>query len=446
MPKKQNKNEFSETVIEGNLKETNIVQKSNPLFSLWKSALTLSEFKILDTYLSRINSRDPEHRTVVFEKGELEKLLGVTKINQPELKKRLRHLQGTILSVGEGKNIDEITLFERSQAVQDEYGLWQIKLTASLSAMKYIFNVEKIGYFRYQIRNIAKIRSIHSYILFTYFEYYMHGDKYKWTIELDELKKMLNCDEPLYDEYKYFNQRILQRCQKEIAEKTDLSFTYSTVRKNRKVAIIVFEVERVKRIEEIFADKKPEPSWKQSPKEQPSSVPFYDDSEIPQIPDYDPAFSPSQSEPLKTPLYSGFHSFETDFTPEQIKCLSLILETKLGFSTPERIDQLLRGLYAKCKEACPDARKPFAYLLKAVENLPVEESAKPKQKDEDNDCNADEYKFFVNNWDLIEAEQRQRNETRKAEVTEVDAEETAEERKKRENDEWWAEHIALIKR
>ena len=446
MPKKQNKNKFLETVIEGNLKETNIVQKSNPLFSLWKSALTLSEFKILDTYLSRINSRDPEHRTVVFEKGELEKLLGVTKINQPELNKRLEHLQSTILSIGEGRNIDKITLFERSQAVQDEYGLWQIKLTASLSAMKYIFNIEKIGYFRYQIRNIAKIKSLHSYILFTYFEHYMHGNKCKWTIELEELKKMLNCIDKTYEEYKRFNDLVLKKCQKEIAEKTDLSFTYSTIRKNRKVAVIVFEVERVKRIEEIFADKKSELSPEQILKEQPPSVPFYDDSEFPQIPDYDQAFSPSQSEPLKTPLYSGFHSFETDFTSEQIQCLSLILETKLGFSTPERIDQLLRGLYAKCKEACPDARKPFAYLLKAVENLPVEESAKPKQKDEDNDCNADEYKFFVNNWDLIEAEQRQRNEARKAEVTEVDAEETAEERKKRENDEWWAEHMALIKR
>lgn len=31
------------------------VQKSLPLFSLWRSELTLAEFKILDTYLSRID-------------------------------------------------------------------------------------------------------------------------------------------------------------------------------------------------------------------------------------------------------------------------------------------------------------------------------------------------------------------------------------------------------
>ena len=57
------------------------VQKSRPLFSLWRSDMTLAEFKILDTYLSRIDSRKPEKRTVIFSKGELEQLLGVKRIN-----------------------------------------------------------------------------------------------------------------------------------------------------------------------------------------------------------------------------------------------------------------------------------------------------------------------------------------------------------------------------
>lgn len=56
-----------------------IVQKSKPLFALWRSELTLAEFKILDTYLARIDSHKPDKRTVVFEKGELEELLGVKK-------------------------------------------------------------------------------------------------------------------------------------------------------------------------------------------------------------------------------------------------------------------------------------------------------------------------------------------------------------------------------
>ena len=50
------------------------VLKSRPLCSLWQSDMTLAEFKLLDPYLSRINSHHPEKRTVISTKGELEQL------------------------------------------------------------------------------------------------------------------------------------------------------------------------------------------------------------------------------------------------------------------------------------------------------------------------------------------------------------------------------------
>ena len=75
------------------------VQKSLPLFALWRSELTLPEFKILDTYLSRINSHKPEKRAVMFEKGELEKILGVKKINNQDLQVILKHLMVNVIEI-----------------------------------------------------------------------------------------------------------------------------------------------------------------------------------------------------------------------------------------------------------------------------------------------------------------------------------------------------------
>ena len=66
-----------------------VVQKSNPLQTLSETEMTLVEFKILDAYLSRIDSHDEEKRYVRFEKGELEKILGVTKINKVDFGKTL---------------------------------------------------------------------------------------------------------------------------------------------------------------------------------------------------------------------------------------------------------------------------------------------------------------------------------------------------------------------
>lgn len=221
------------------------VQKSLPLFALWRSDLTLAEFKILDTYLSRINSRKPEKRVVVFEKGELEKILGVKKINNQDLKDRLLHLMGNVVEIPDEstkRGFRLITLFEEAIAEQGDYGVWQVKLECTQKAMKYFFDIENLGYLRYKLRCITSITSRYTYIMFIYLE----ANRYRksWSVPLEELKEILNCDkEELYKEYKFFNQKILKRIQKEMHEKTECKYTYEPIKKGRSVVAIRFEVE-----------------------------------------------------------------------------------------------------------------------------------------------------------------------------------------------------------
>ena len=220
------------------------VQKSLPLMALWRSDLTLAEFKILDAYLSRIDSRAPEKRAVRFEKGELEELLGVKKINTPELKERLKHL-GTMVQVDDPtktRSFRLVALFEQAECEQDEYGQWQVDLECTQKAMKYIFNVENIGYLRYKLRSIVNLSSRYSYILFLYLEF--NRFRKTWEIGLDDLKRHLRCEnDEFYSEFRYFNQRILKRCQKEIHEKTECRFTYEPVKRGRSVVAVRFTVE-----------------------------------------------------------------------------------------------------------------------------------------------------------------------------------------------------------
>lgn len=221
------------------------VQKSLPLFALWRSELTLAEFKILDTYLSRIDSHKPDKRTVVFEKGELEKLLGVKRIRIEELDERLKHLGTPIRlddSTAKNKRFTRISLFEKATAEQDNYGLWQVELTASQSAMKYFFNIENLGYLRYKLRCITSITSRYTYIMFIYLE--ANRFRKSWEVPLDELKEILSCDkEELYKEFKFFNQKILKRVQAEMHEKTECRYTYEPIKKGRSVVAVRFTVE-----------------------------------------------------------------------------------------------------------------------------------------------------------------------------------------------------------
>ena len=225
----------------GNDTEKLLVQKSKPLFALWQSELTLAEFKILDSYLGRINSHDEEHRTVKFNKGELEHLLGVKQLKPQVLDERLEHLMTTIRIVDENcKNgFTRIALFEKAHAEQDEYGLWTAELTCTESARKYIFNIDEIKYLRYKLKNIVNIKSRYTYIMFLY----LWENKYRstWEVSLDDLKSLLNCNnEQSYNQFKVFNDRILKRVHKEIHTVTDMRYDYETTKKGRRVSAIRF--------------------------------------------------------------------------------------------------------------------------------------------------------------------------------------------------------------
>lgn len=226
------------------------VQKSLPLFALWRSDLTLAEFKILDTYLSRIDSHKPDKRAVMFEKGELEKILGVQKINNKELEERLKHLMGNVVKIPDGderKGFRLVSLFEEAVAEQDKYGLWQVRLECTQKAMKYIFNIENLGYLRYKLRCITSITSRYTYIMFIYLE--ANRFRKSWEVPLAELKEILNCDkEETYKEFKRFNDRLLKRVQKEMHEKTECRYSYEPIKKGRSVVAVRFEVETLPKV------------------------------------------------------------------------------------------------------------------------------------------------------------------------------------------------------
>lgn len=222
-----------------------IVQKTRPLFALWRSDITLAEFKILDMYLARINTHDPEKRTVRLTKGELEQALKISKISKRDLTQRLKNLyQPVDLEAGNDTKIRLVGLFEEAEAEQDEYGIWQVSLTCTTSAMKYIFKAEELGYLRYKLRNITNLTSRYTYILFTYLE----DNRFRktWEIDVGELRQILNCDkDESYAAFKVFNDRILKRCHKELHEKTECRFTYEPVKAGRKVIAVKFTLETI---------------------------------------------------------------------------------------------------------------------------------------------------------------------------------------------------------
>ena len=127
--------------------------------------------------------------------------------------------------------------------------MWQVELTCTESAKEYIFNIESMRYLRYKLKCITSMKSRYTYILFLY----LWENKYRksWKVALNELKELLGCDQDaFYEQFKYFNQRILKKAQEEIKNVTDFKYTYEPIKKARTVIGIQFVIESLPKIEE----------------------------------------------------------------------------------------------------------------------------------------------------------------------------------------------------
>ena len=104
------------------LDENYVIQKSMPLLQeLRHRNLTVFELKLIEIYLSRINSHNPDSRTVIFEKNELKKIFG-TSFRTDILRQSLEHIQHLQVSeiAEDGTLITERTtnLFDYSEPLK----------------------------------------------------------------------------------------------------------------------------------------------------------------------------------------------------------------------------------------------------------------------------------------------------------------------------------------
>lgn len=339
--------------------ENLLIQKSNPLLTLSETSITLPELKILDAYLARINSHEPEKRYVRFEKGELEKMLGMKRILKKDLFERIDNLFQVVTIQDERKpnKFTKIALFEKAECEQDENGLWQVNLMCTNSAMEYIFNIENLGYLKYRLKNVVNLTSRYSYILYLFLEDKAYFKKTEITLE--DLKKMLNCKAERYKEFKFFNSEVLKKCQKEINQKTTITFEYTPIKKGRKVVAIEFKIQRILDKQEIT-----------------TKVVSHDENNnlI-----YQEEYLECQSN------LSG--NFEKDLKPNEIELLCSILADKVPNKPPESLVRLLKSLYnemtLKSKEP---VKKPVLYLLRMINNLEPEKIKEETRKLEDDFC------------------------------------------------------------
>lgn len=236
--------------------EKYIVEKSRPLYLMKEVPFSLGEIRVLELYLSRINARDENSRTVVFTKNEYEEIMGINRTRQETINKYLKSMMGktvTVPEIGSEGNWDIYTLFARARCYKDKDGSYKISLTCTEEAKKLFFNLEGVGYLKYQLKNVINLKRKYSVLLY----FYLIDNRFRrnWKVSLDILKKdVFRCETKAYNVFKYFKRDVLQPAIEEINKCTDIEFGYNPVRKGTKVEGIEFILisDNVTIPEEIF--------------------------------------------------------------------------------------------------------------------------------------------------------------------------------------------------
>ena len=224
------------------LKDNNIVEMSKALVWAKFKDYSLGQLKVLDTYLSRINARDPDSDFVSSTKQEYAKLMGLKDdIKASQLKPHLRKLLANVVEFklpgDTGYQLRPI-FFRADCKIDPESGLSVISLQCHPDLKQMFFNLAEDGYVRYQLKNIISMKSQYSIRLYSI----LKDRPFGWTVSVDELRSLLGATNATYSDFRRFRSMILAKAVDEVSRITDLTVTYDLIKTGRTVTSVKFSV------------------------------------------------------------------------------------------------------------------------------------------------------------------------------------------------------------
>lgn len=227
------------------LRDGNLVEKSKRLVWARFNQYTAGEMRLLETYLSRINPRDPESSRVQFTLAEYKELLGRPELDVRNVKPQLDHFLGNVVTIEGIKNgapaWDMYTLFTRASCLYDEdLRQYVISINCNPELRSVFFNLAEDGYIRYRLRYTKDMKSQYSIKLYGILRDWLHKGSY--TVPIERLREDLGAIEKSYLQFRRFREWVIDRAISEINELSDLKVTYTKIKKGRSVTDICFKI------------------------------------------------------------------------------------------------------------------------------------------------------------------------------------------------------------
>jgi plasmid replication initiation protein len=199
------------------------VVKANKLIeSSYK--LSLQEQRIVLSLISKIRKEDRDFQWYKVRISNLAKFLGIDKNKnvRKELRENIRALMRKIITI---KGPDKDTDLHWIDAA--DYGVkGYVKICVHKELKPYLLGL-KSHFTRYCLKYVIDFKSSYSIRFYEILKRFEHNEKV--TLELEKFKYMLGFKDDEYELYGHFKNKVLLVAQREISEKTDISFAFEEV-------------------------------------------------------------------------------------------------------------------------------------------------------------------------------------------------------------------------
>ena len=214
-------------------KEKYLIEKSNTLNGMQATNMSLTELRFFLMYISRINARNMDDRTVLIDIKDFENLFNVS-FNSSRFTEKIAQIMGRTVTIYEENDKVVLTLYSEFRWEKNNAKI--LEITCNDKMLPYLFQL-KANYTTYIIENIAKLNSVQKIRLYEIMKQY---EKMKFIdIELKKLQQMMDCE---ITNFSYFNRDTLKPAIKDINEYTDIMVSYEKILSCRKVVALKFTI------------------------------------------------------------------------------------------------------------------------------------------------------------------------------------------------------------
>lgn len=220
-----------------------LVTKSNYFIMNSSYDLSLEEQKLILTLASMVQPEDEEFKPYIFKISDFIKLLGVENQSKyTQIPKITKELMKKVFEIEEGNKIIQTAWLS---GVIYEKGTGYVTLKFNPDLKPYMLKLNSM-FTQYRLANILSMKSKYSPRIYEILKCNEFKQQGYIKIDLEELKKLLKT-ENIYPRYNDFKRKVLESTQKELKDKTDISFDFEEIKTGRKVTSLKFYIYKNKK-------------------------------------------------------------------------------------------------------------------------------------------------------------------------------------------------------